>query len=417
MKRLLLVTYWFPPRESTGTRRIQGITRYLPGYGWDVTVLTPSLPLLPRTPCRVIETPYPGDVGSRIKRTCTGSGMEPSGSIRLLGPLIGTLRGAVAFPDEQRRWIRHGTRKAIELTREEHFDAILSSCSPFSAHVVASRTSALSGIPWVADFRDPWSMNHDYRYGLRRRIDAWYEKRILRQATLITTVSEPMAAMIESMHRKPARCVMNGFDPAKLVYRPAGVERFVLRYTGRLYRTGHRVPLKLLLEGIRYTRDKVNLHHPLLEIYGPPARWALKMVEETGLGNLVVYRGEVSTEEAVRLQRTACGLVVLDWHDGRTDGVYTGKVFEYMAARRPIMAVGSVHCANSVLRELMERSSAGLYLCTPDSIGEYILSLYRRFERGEQITSGTPVSSLMHYSQERMAEEFNDALEEVSCAG
>src|SRR3990170_6065882 len=242
MKRVLLVG-----NIHHAFTRVFALGTYLPEYGWEATVLTPLQPSTlrelgasPRFLARatLAEAPYHGDVFATWRRMLYRRGFSPEESLteqltHRLGPvredsvvelLAGWLRTVLAYPDAERTWTASAVATAGRVLGAQPFDAILSS-SPFpTSHLVAARLKERYGLPWVADFRDPWTQNQAYPYGpARRRVEEALERRVLRSADLLTAAAPAYAAKIQRFHGRPVFAIPVGFDPDTLNSPPVGL--------------------------------------------------------------------------------------------------------------------------------------------------------------------------------------------------
>ena len=253
----------------------------------------------------------------------------------------------ITYPDEKIGWYEHAIIAGEKILQTQQIDAILSSSRPETCHLIANTLSRNYHIPWVADFRDLWSQNH---YSTYSQIKKYFEKKLeirtLKQASAITTVSQPLADTLATLHKnKKIYPVNNGFDPELLNHDTTTDKCFTIVYTGDLYQ-GKRDPEQLfavihdLCDKDLIKRDDITIH-----FFGYPASessedWLQEDISKYHLQDLVVLHGKVSHETAISEQRKAQILLLLSWNNPEERGVYTGKLFEYLAARRPILSFG-----------------------------------------------------------------------------
>jgi len=257
-KRVLIITYYFPPRPSVASLRLKGLAKYLPEFGWKPVILTAALPVEPDPRFKVIQTPYPGDVSHRFKKRLhlqPDKGFQEQVGVplairgvkgSLTSKVITFIKGIIAYPDEQKAWLPFAVDSGHELLHKEKFDAILSSSGPVTCHLIAKELKRKHKVPWIADLRDLWTQNHYYPYGIIRK---WFERRLelktLNEADALVTVSEPLAKDLGLLHHKKLVCAIpNGFDPDEMGSAPLTKE-FTITYTGQLYQ-GKQDPSLLL---------------------------------------------------------------------------------------------------------------------------------------------------------------------------
>jgi hypothetical protein len=266
------------------------------------------------------------------------------------------------MPDATLGWVRSAVAEGRRLLDDGDFDAILSSAGPPSSHLVAARLQRASGLPWIADYRDLWSENHwDARIAPFRWAERLFERRVLRGADSLTTVSFNLARRLERLHRKPVELVFNGFDPADYPDRPPQLPGFVITYVGSLYWPGQDpTPLfraiALLQDRSDLDLDRLGLR---LHFLGSGAGPLPELAQRHGIAGRVDFPATVSHPESLARQSASGALLLLSWSDPSEDVVFA-KLFEYLGARRPVLAVGPTSPTMShILRECgMEDLSA-----------------------------------------------------------
>lgn len=443
MKRVLIIAkleYRYP--------RIAGLAKYLPDFGWEPTILT--LPIIDdprdasffpadylRGKARIIEVPYPGDIFSLLRRKWLG----------ILGfntdkPLKQQIKGVVsnkfkksfvssiveylynsfyrfldiffAYPDKQKTWIKPALRRALSLLEEEKFDIILSSSSPVATHIVAHKLKKRFKIPWVADFRDLWSQNAYYPYPFWRRVlETRLEVSTLRLCDGLITVSGPCAEKLRNLHKgKKVWVITNGFDPELVNEPPLELtDKFTITYTGVIYR-GKRDPSKILMALKDLISDKaMDLDDIEVRFYGSENPWLQKKIEEYELSKSVKQYGMISRGDALKKQWESQVLLLLNWDDEREKGIYTGKVFEYLAAKRPILVTGGSR--GDVLEELMEETKAGVHCPTVEDIKKALLEFYSEYKREGKVSYQGNWSKIQKYSYKEMAKRFTNVFEQI----
>jgi glycosyltransferase involved in cell wall biosynthesis len=351
MKNILLITYFFPPRppEFAG-RHAAALARYLPEHGWDPVVLTAALPADPLTRHRTVQTPYRDSLGvfkrmlgirseerlmmyiaelkKKLRITSQRSVLDIA--LKMGGEIL-------AYPDPQKGWRVPALTQGHALLEAEPMDAMVSISPPVTSHIVAAELKRRHGIPWVAYFLDLWTQNHYYPYSrFRRARERRLEVRTLSQADAVSSVSQPLVDRLGQLHAgKHSQVVRLGFDPDELADpSPPLSTMFTITYTGNIY-PGRQSPeplFRALAELISArTVDPNDLE---VRFFGPEWGWIDKLADRFGLGAVVRQHGFVPRQRSVELQRESQLLLVLGWlHPGEL-GVYTAKVYEYLARLR-----------------------------------------------------------------------------------
>jgi glycosyltransferase involved in cell wall biosynthesis len=334
-----------------------------------------------------------------------------SASSILVDRLLGVVGEVVNYPDGHRRWLTPVVRTIEPLLEQGRVSAVLSSSSPVTCHVIASTLRRRYPFTWVADLRDLWSQNHNYGYSaLRRRIDRRLEVRTLRSADALITASEPWADRLRELHvNKRILSIPNGFDPAQLVNRVQ--ERsscFTIAYTGNIY-PGKQDPrpffmaLKKLLDQRVMNRGAISVR-----FFTPRSEWLDRQIIAAGLGDSVSQDGTVPHSVALERQRSADVLLLLNWEDPKEKGTYPLKVFEYLAAKRPIIAIGG--SGDDIVSGLLNETRAGRTCTDAASAFDYLSELGKEFRLTGGVQSNAIESKVRAYGYDRMTERFADVL-------
>jgi glycosyltransferase involved in cell wall biosynthesis len=385
-RRILFITYHFPPFMASGAVRTGQTARHLARLGHQVLVVSADdqpvrggLPLeIPRQ--NVTYTPW---MGSRLLSSKEGwrqRGAAPTqpphrpsappnrSAVAVWHALRWLQRHAIYAPDRQIGWYPYAVRAALAIIRRQPIDLIFASAWPVTSLLVAATVARRSGLPWVGELRDLWS-GHHYRelHGWQRYIDLRLERRVLDSATGLVTVSQPWADTLARQFTPPVRVVVNGFEPEHTAPAGSGGDRNVLRvvYLGWLY-GGKRDPSAFFaaLRTLRGSGRQVRA-----EFYGEDAELAGRMVEASGVGDLVSVLGPVAHDESLVIQASADVLLLLMYNAPGEEGVLPGKLFEYMGAGRPILAVGA---PSGAVSDLITSRRLGLVSSDPGEIADQL---------------------------------------------
>lgn len=427
MRKVLIVSYYFPPRPAVGALRPLGLAKYLPEFGWETVVLTAKLPGRPAPGIEVIETPFDDTFGLGKKLLGLDSQQNIMSQVAQLkkrlhitsekSPLDFVLSAwgeVAAYPDPQKRWRAHALRAGDDHLGREHVDVILSTSSPPTSHIVARALKEKHGIPWVADFRDLWTQNHYYPYSpVRRAIERRLELRTLSKADTLVTISKPLAQELASLHKAiPIHVITNGFDPAEVNSPPAALtSKFTITYTGNLY-PGKQTP-EPLFAALRQLIGQGAVAPKDIEVrfIGPELLWIGRLAERYGLTRLVRQLGLVPRDAALSRQRESQLLLLMKWNDPGQKGVYQAKLFEYLAARRPVLAIGGYR---DVVSELLDETGAGASGATPGELAGILKRFYNEYREAGRVAFRGDDSRIGKYGQREMARRYAEVLDEVS---
>lgn len=381
-----MVAYLFPPLGGGGVQRTVKFATYLPNHGWLPVVLTargagyeirdpgllsavpPRLEVMRATTHEPWWPAYRGlqrlaaRLGSRrgaITRPATASTTgdateQPSGRVRRLAALV-------LFPDEHVPWVPAAVIAGWRAHRRQAFDAIYSTHGPISNHLVAALLKRRTGLPWIADFRDPWVGNAwaTRLPRLHRKIQLRLERWIVKQADGIVTATPGLTEMFRRRypeHAERITTITNGYDPADLadlhaIERADG--RFRIVYTGALYGDSE---LDDFLRGLALLLDRRPAVASRLRVefvgyrdahnQAIAARWSRRL---EGCVEYIDYRPR---SEALALAASADACLYLVGNDPRKALAIGGKLFEYIALNVPILAVAPPGDARMVLEQL-----------------------------------------------------------------
>lgn len=319
----------------------------------------------------------------------------------------------VAYPDAHKGWYKYAVEAARRLLRSEVFDAVISSSHPPITHIIANKLKMEFQRPWIADFRDLWIQNHYFKHSFIRK---FFEKRLefktLSTADALTTVSEPLAEKLKSRYwDKDVYVITNGFDPVQLNNsnnKNFFPRKFNITYTGTLYQ-GKRDPEPLFraIQELIFEK-RVNELDLSIEFYGDKVNWLAEDAAKYGLQNVVKIYGIVQRDVAIEKQRQAQILLLLNWNDPEEKGVYTGKLFDYLAAQRPILSIG---ISGGVVEELLKQTKAGVHVSNISEIKDVILKAYQEFKSTGSVLYHGISSEINKYTHCEMAKKFATILD------
>jgi glycosyltransferase involved in cell wall biosynthesis len=289
---------------------------------------------------------------------------------------------------------------------------VLTTSPPPSVHLAGKRISQNTGLPWIADLRDLWSDDRNsLAPGWRRRIDRRLERKTLAAASALVTVSKPLAGELEKLHPGlPIHVILNGYDPAETGLASELTPRFTLTHTGTFYQ-GRRDPTMLFRAVARLlSGGEIPRHRIRIRLFARHEPWVGELAETHGLADVVELLPWGPRRDALRAQQASQVLLLLHWGGERERGVFTGKVFEYLAARRPILMIGG---GEGVLHDLIEETGAGVHVTDQSSLERALLDLWREFEANGEVAWRGREELLGRYSHRRMAREFAALLDGV----
>ncbi len=251
---------------------------------------------------------------------------------------------ACRMPDITHFWIKPAIKA---LDKSVNWDLIISTSGPYTVHILAEKLKRKLRIDsWIADFRDLWSENHAYP-GIFpfSRIERKLERNLMKSADLITTVSDPLKQKLGELHEhNKVFTIENGFDSEmfkNISSKPVfpNDDKFRIVYTGMIY-PKFQDPTPLF-QTINQIYDSEILNHLEILFYCKQGEYLEKLIRKFNVGKWVKSMGYVPYQKSLQIQRDAHALLFLPWNDQATDGIISGKIFEYLFSRTPIISVGA----------------------------------------------------------------------------
>lgn len=425
--RFLFITYRFLPSDNIGAVRSAKLAKYLPQFGWEPLVLTaqPATSdanpcnrneVLRIAPCWQLSGPYRLESSLRdATNSVKSERRDPLRYIRTFRPVY-TFPGISVFAVEPFGWYAATRRLAVDRALG-NVSLVFSTHPPSTTHLLASHVSHTANIPWVAEYRDLWSQNpYSYWNGYRipEAIGRIIERLVLRSSSLIITVSPPWKDQLEFIHDTKVQCIPSGFDPDDYLHTVSLTEHFTLTHTGSSY-PGKRDASALLL-ALRLLRQEEPL---LLEgfelrfVGGEFFQLLSQEIHDYGLSDSVRFYRPVPFEENLRMQRESSALLLLGWNDPRDAGTYPGKVFQYLGAKRPILAT-SVY-ERGVVSDLLDRTGCGVVANDAEHIMQVLRAWITEFRREGKIQSffAPKPAILSEYTWENQARKLAQAFDSV----
>ena len=408
MKHLLILSYYFPPVGQSGVQRVLKLVKYLPQYGWQPVVITPA-----HGGSGVYDTELLADAGSTpVIRTCS---LDPlfltPRRAAARSPQRGGLVAALsrwAIPDNKLGWIPFALRAGRSAAARYPIAAILSSAPPYSSHLAGLRLRRALGKPLVSDFRDSWTRYTwvSYPMPLHRRLDRWLESRVVAGSDLVLGVNQQIVNELRADHPAHAgrcRLLSHGFDPGD--FRdpvPSDREHFIIAHTGTLINDRSPRPLLNALRIIKARNPAMSAR--IRVVFAGQCRPADEaLAANAGLADIVTFSGYLPHSRSVLLlQRAACLWLVMGPEE--TANVTPGKLFEYLGARRPILATAPQQGqAAAIIRE----TAAGQVFApaAPDQLATAIEALVERWARGEQLYQGN-AAAVARYDRREIARQL-----------
>ncbi len=370
MKKVLIITYYWPPSGGAGVQRWLKFVKYLADFGWEPIVFIPENPEYPMLDesfkhdipanlnvlkCKIWEpySFYKRLIGQKQTERVVSGVLQEKKRKGWAQKLALWIRGNIFIPDARKFWIKPAYRFLIDYLKNNPVDAMVSNGPPHSMHLIALKVKKATGLPWLADFRDPWS-NIDFTEELAmsdwaKNQNKKLEKLVLDQADVVTVVGDWMKAEFSEISSTRIEVITNGYDPDDFKnwkhVKPAENE-FTIVHTGSLNQHRNQPTLWKALSELITDNERIA-NQLKIKLIGKTDQSVKDSIESFGLSKFVEYIDYIPHSAIVEEQRKAHILFLSINNYGKDTQSFlspkatlTGKVFEYFAAERPILMIG-----------------------------------------------------------------------------
>ncbi|PIB22948.1 glycosyltransferase family 4 protein [Maribacter sp. 4G9] len=421
MKKVLVITYYWPPAGGPGVQRWLKFVKYFRGFGVEPIVYIPKNPHYPLKDAslfkdvskdvkileHIIFEPYGLSKwvsGKKTERISSGVITEKNQSV--LERIMLWVRGNFFIPDARKFWVNPSVEFLAPLLKKEAIETIITTGPPHSVHLIGLKLKERSGLQWIADFRDPWT-SIGYHKKLKLTASAkkkhkQLEQKVLNTADKIVVTSKTTKQEFQSLTSKPIKVITNGFEMGER--KPVTLdEKFTIAHIGSMLTKRNPLNLwKVLGELVQEHADfKDSLQ---LNFVGVVGQDILDSLTEFGIREYARILGYVPHEEAVSFQHRSQVLLLVEIDSKETIGIIPGKFFEYLRAKRPILGIGPAHWE---VAEMISETASGQFF---DYANEYELKsvLLNWFQRYKNNSLKVSAINIERYSRQELTRQFAD---------
>lgn len=408
MKKILFVTYYWPPSGGAGVQRALKFVKYLPEFGVQPYVLTvdekkASYPFTDNTLANEIpssvnvrrtDTSEPFGIYSRL----TGKKSIPTGFSNESNPgLIQKssrfIRGNFFIPDARRGWIKFALNEAQKIIDTENIETVITTSPPHSAQLIGLELKKIYNdrLNWIADLRDPWTdiyyYNEFHHLNFAKLKDLRYESEVLNKADFVVTVSNELKELFKSKTsgKKNIYVIPNGYDEEDFMLKSQEIKSpdgtFIISYTGTLAESYNP---KVFFHALKKVTEMFPGTVIKLRFVGNPSSSLIDYAASISLSRNLELIPAVSHDESVKylLKSDSLLLVIPDVKNDK--GILTGKLFEYLASRKPVICIGPPDGeAAFILNECKAGKTFARYM--ENELTQYISDLINSCIKGEDI--------------------------------
>ncbi len=385
MKKVLIITYYWPPSGGAGVQRWLKFAKYLPEFGWQPIILTvdPAYASYPQ-----LDESLSKEVGSdclvyttksfelyNLYKLVSGKKEVPYGGFAneskegLLQKFSKFLRGNFLLPDPRKGWNKYALKKAAELIREFKIETVVTTSPPHSTQLIGLKLKQKFNIRWIADLRDPWTDIYYYNQfkhtSLALRIDKNYERKVVEKADVLITVSEDVKRIFAEKSKLPIASktvvIPNGFDEDDFRINIIPTEtRKIITYTGTI---SEAYDVDSLLEALCLLSED-SKSQMLIRFVGKVPSSVVNKFRTSGLE--VELSGYVDHAKSIEYLFRSDLLLLVIPKVINNQGILTGKFFEYLASQKPILAIGPT---DGDLAKIIQETQCGELFDYEDSKG------------------------------------------------
>lgn len=419
-KKILIITYYWPPAGGPGVQRWLKFVKYLPDFDIQPIVYIPENPTYPIIDVNLesevsekaiilkhkIFEPYQlASFFSKNKTKKISSGIIPNQKKQsFLDKSLLWIRGNLFIPDARVYWVKPSVSYLEKYIIENNIDTIITSGPPHSLHLIGLSLKQKLKLTWFADFRDPWTtIGYHKSLKLSTRASRKHkalEYQVLNTADTVIVTSKTTKSEFEDITNKPIAVITNGYDMEQVTKLGLDI-KFSLAHIGSFL--SERNPV-ILWESLIELLDEVPdfKSHLEIKLIGAVSQEVLETISQFGLNPYLNNLGYVPHSEAVAHQRSSQVLLLIEINSEETKSIIPGKLFEYMVSNRPIIAIGP---AESDFAEIIVETNTGVFFEYTEKmkLKTLILKYYNQFLEGNLQSYGV---GLQKYSRQHLTKEL-----------
>ncbi|AWX45961.1 hypothetical protein HME9304_02993 [Flagellimonas maritima] len=407
MHKVLVIAYYWPPAGGPGVQRWLKFVKYLRDFDIEPIVYVPENPSYPITDTNLVKEvpdgiqvlkqpihePYAwASLLSKRKTKTISSGIIPEKKPSFIEKLLLWIRGNLFIPDARVFWVKPSIKYVLGVLEEQQIDTVITTGPPHSVHLIGlGLKKRQAEIMWIADFRDPWtSIGYHNKLRLSKSSQEKHknlERTVLKSADKIIVTSATTKKEFEEITSKPIKVITNGFDNE--LNEIELDSDFTISHIGSLL-TG-RNPMVLW----KVLKSLVNENHSFqrklkIQLAGVVGKEVMESIHMYGLRPYVECLGYLSHDNVLKVQQKSQVLLLLEIDSEETTGIIPGKLFEYLNAKRPILAIGPQGWEAG---QIVEDSKAGAVFLqqNEDALKDVLLKWFSAFENGELKISSSKI--------------------------
>ncbi|MCG2796684.1 MAG: glycosyltransferase family 4 protein [Actinomycetia bacterium] len=441
--KVLMICFQFFPTKGAGHVRSRKFAKYLGQFGWEPTVLTVTDPVNSRvngperediegikvvkarfndpftSAMRLLDLDPEKDTRLQLSHgESSGKGVISRVRAFAIGAISKFVKNWLAFPDRGVTWIPFAVHAGLKELRGASYKVIYSSSPPPTSHIIAYVLKRLTGVPWIADYRDLWSqdvyLDRSFR---RRKAERLLERWIIRKADYLVAVIDSYAGILLRIHedkRSRITVIPNGFDPDDHRLEVSAIKgKLVLTYTGNLYHMKcDPRPLLSVLDRMIESGD-LDEKEVLVRFFSEYEPRLQEFKRSLKHGGIMEINGLVPRHEVSKIQKESTALLAILTDDPISASIHSSKVYEYFGARRPILVWAP---RGGTIEDIIDRTGTGAVATSEPELRDILGKWIREFRESGKIGYHPNESEVQKYNRRKIAEKLAGVLD-IVCQG
>ena len=416
MKKILLITYYWPPAGGSGVQRWLNFSKYLVELGWNITVLVPDNPSYPiidnsisksiSSSLEVIKVPIfePVNILNRSNK----KNRDHINSSGLFYKIILWIRSNLFFPDSRMFWINKVSKLASSYVIKNNIDCIITTAPPFSTHVIGYNIKLKTNVKWIADFRDPWSDFFPFKQLpmsniIKERHLKWEQKCLTYCDTVLTT--SPSLTKTYLKANKNTHTVTNGYEA---VIKTEPTDKFVVLYTGVMKSVQNPQNLWIVLKEL-CMENKDFSKDLLVDLIGDFDSSIVNDNYIKSLSSNIRFKGYLDVVNLKEQLKKAEVLLLSSVNLEGVNNIIPGKLFLYLSVKKPILAFSAL---DSDVENIINETKSGRVFDYSNKVElkKYILVLYNQFKAKHNSIDSIEIDK---YSYKHLSKKLSDIIDKT----
>lgn len=424
-KKVLIITYYWPPAGGPGVQRWLKFSKYLPDFGFDTYVYVPENPSYP-----IIDSSLLNEINPKVKivknkiwepyqlaeklnpknKAYKNGQFDKKENQSFLSKISVFIRGNFFIPDARKFWIKPSVKFLSDFLEKENIETIVTSGPPHSLHLIGLHLKKKNpNLNWIADLRDPWTK---ISYHKELKLTNWaaqkhekLELEVLQNANTILATSFTDSENFKEIGAKNVEVITNGFEPINLSDRNKNSE-FKIVYSGGLEIL--RNP-EIVWKALKEIKNEYSNYPFSLDFYGSLSVDVEESIKSFDLRNQLKNHGYVNHSESLEAIKNADLLLLTNFDNEESKGIIPGKIFEYMATGNPILAIGP---QNADVEKILKETNAGEYFTHQNlqSVKKNLINHLTQFYEENSNTNKELNPSILNYTRKNLTQKLSKIL-------